>query len=90
MGATELTTAEATFRRPHLRAASLLDVPLDSLGVADFELSWQPYLAQDAESTERRYLINPDYAKATATQPREIVEQPFETPQRAFARLATR
>jgi tetratricopeptide (TPR) repeat protein len=40
-----------------------------------------------AAPAEQRYLMNPEYFAATATQPREVVEQRYETPQRAVQAL---
>jgi hypothetical protein len=90
VGAADLNTASADFRRPYLRAASLLSIPLDAAAASDIAAAWQPYTAVDSSENaadEQRFVINPRYVKATATQPREIVEHHFETPQRALRAL---
>ncbi len=87
VGAPDLMTATASFRRPHLRPASLLEVPLDGLKAADLSMAWVPYLPQEPQPDGRSYLVNPEYIRGTATQPREIIERQFDTPQRALRAL---
>jgi tetratricopeptide (TPR) repeat protein len=98
VSAPQLTMVEAYLRRPHLRAESLLSVPLTLLPSLALQAQWKPYLGQvpdgaaSAEvgvgkSSELQMMLNPDYLLATATQPREVVERVFASPQQAVRAL---
>lgn len=78
-----LDTILARFRRPQLRPESLIDVPM----MEDKQAFLQPYEAMEPQEGEQVFRLAASYLLATETQPREIIERTFESPQQAIQAL---
>ena len=87
VGTEGLMKTVAGLQRPFLRPQAALDIPCSLLPTEGLRKNWRVYDLASNSDDQSQFTINPEYVLATATQPRELIEQRFDTPQQGLRAL---